>query len=156
MSYQKIYDYFCELGLEERIKYFDESCATVTEAANTIGVSPARIAKTLAFRSNKGCLLVVMAGDAVIDNKKFKQKFDVKARMLTSEEVNSFLGQTVGGVCPFGIDSSIEVFLDITLQAHPTLFPACGSSHSVVELSSTELFKYSNAREWADLCKVRV
>jgi len=156
MSYQKVYDYFYNLGLEERIKHFDESCATVTQAADTIGVVPARIAKTLSFRRNQGCLLVVMAGDAVIDNKKFKQKFGVKARMLNSDEVNSFLEQAVGGVCPFGIDESIDVFLDITLREHPTLFPACGSSHSVVELSSAELFNYSNAREWADLCKDKV
>lgn len=156
MSYEKIVAYFEEQGMRDRIKHFDSSCATVEEAANTIGVVPARIAKTLSFRTNEGCMLIVMAGDVGIDNKKFRHLFSMKARMLTQAEVEEQLDQQVGGVCPFAVADHIPVYIDISVQRFDTLFPACGSSTSVVELSPDELFFHGHAVQWVDVGKLLV
>ncbi|WP_027703171.1 YbaK/EbsC family protein [Metaclostridioides mangenotii] len=153
MSFKLVKKYFEERNLKDRIKGFDGSCATVEEAAKTIGVEAARVAKTLTLRKDEGCMMMVMAGDAVIDNKKFRQYFGMKARMLTAQEVTDMTGQTVGGVSPFAIPEDIPVYIDDSVNKYDTLFPACGSPNYVVELSPDEIFQYGNALEWIDVCK---
>jgi len=153
MSFEIVRTYFEEESLSERIRSFDDSCATVEEAAKTIGVIPARIAKTLTLRKDDGCMMLVMAGNAGIDNKKFRHYFGMKARMLTAEEVTQMTGQTVGGVCPFATSNTVAVYIDCSIQQYETLFPACGSPYHVVELTPNELFQYGNAVEWVDVCK---
>ena len=133
---------------------FETSSATVEQAAETIGVSPARIAKTLSFRgAEEKAILIVAAGDAKIDNKKFRHTFGFKARMLTPDEVLDQTGHMIGGVCPFGLKNDLEVYLDVSMKRFETLFPACGSSNSAIELAKEEIFQYSFAREWVDVCK---
>jgi prolyl-tRNA editing enzyme YbaK/EbsC (Cys-tRNA(Pro) deacylase) len=153
MAIEVVKEYFEKIGIEDRIMEFKESCATVELAANAVGTIPAKIAKTLAFKKGEGCFLVVAAGDAKVDNKKFKAVFEVKAKMLGADEVIRMIGHAIGGVCPFGIDEEIPVFLDISLQRFETVFPACGSSNSAIELTCKELFEYSNAMGWVDVCK---
>lgn len=133
---------------------FDVSSATVELAAQALGVDGARIAKTLSFKNGDGCMLILAAGDARIDNKKFKEKFHFKAKMLTSDEVLEMVGHPVGGVCPFGINDGIDVYLDVSLKRFETVFPAVGSGSSAIELDLDELYKYSNAKEWIDVCKL--
>ena len=132
---------------------FETSSATVELAANTLGVIPARIAKTLSFRTEDGCMLIVTAGDAKIDNSKFKQLFHRKATMLTAQEVEELVGHQVGGVCPFGIKPGIPVYLDVSMKRFDTVFPAAGSGNSAIEFTCEELFQYSGAKEWIDVCK---
>ncbi|MFC3748577.1 YbaK/EbsC family protein [Paenibacillus sp. GCM10012306] len=156
MSYEKIVAYFEEQEMTGRIKHFDSSCATVEEAANTIGVVPARIAKTLSLRKDEDCMLIVMAGDVGIDNKKFRHYFGMKARMLTASEVEEQLDQQVGGVCPFAVADHIPVYIDVSVKRFDTLFPACGSPTSVVELTPDELFTHGHATEWVDIAKLPV
>ena len=146
--------YFRALGMEDRVREFTVSSATVELAALALGVEGARIAKTLSFKTADGCMLILAAGDARIDNHKFKDKFHMKAKMLTPEEVLDLVGHPVGGVCPFGIDESIPVYLDVSLQRFKTVFPAVGSASSAIELDLDELYRYSNAREWIDVCKL--
>ena len=153
MAFEKVKAYFEEKILGNRIKSFGDSCATVEEAAETIGVIPARIAKTLTLRKDDGCMMLVMAGNAGIDNKNFRHHFGMKARMLTAEEVQQMTGQSVGGVCPFAIPDTVAVYVDRSIQQYETLFPACGSPYHVVELSPDEIFQYGNALEWVDVCK---
>ncbi|MCF0121161.1 MAG: YbaK/EbsC family protein [Oscillospiraceae bacterium] len=154
MSIEKVKAYFRQFGMEERVTELSESSATVELAAHAVGVEPARISKTLSFKTPEGCMLILMAGDARIDNPKFKARFSMKAKMLSAEEVDSMIGHSVGGVCPFGIDPSIPVYLDSSMQRFETVFPAAGSSNSMIELSLDELFRYSNALEWIDVCKL--
>ncbi|MDO4542554.1 MAG: YbaK/EbsC family protein [Bacillota bacterium] len=155
MSVEKVKEYFAGFGLADKVRELTESCATVELAAAALGTEGARIAKTLSFRSGEGCLLVVTAGDMKIDNKKFKNTFDVKAKMLSPEEVLAMTGHAVGGVCPFGIPEDVEVYLDVSLKRFVTVFPACGSSNSLIELSPEDLAKYANNRRWVDVCKER-
>lgn len=154
MSIKLVRDYFKDLGIDDRIQEFDVSSATVELAAKALNVEPERIAKTLSFKNEEGCILIVTAGDARIDNSKFKKKFSMKAKMLTLEEVDRFVGHSVGGVCPFAINPNIPVYIDQSLKRFNTIFPACGSSNSAIELSCDELYKYSNSIEWIDVCKV--
>ena len=154
MSIEKGRAYFRQFGMEDRVLEFDVSSATVELAAQALGVDGARIAKTLSFKNGDGCMLILAAGDARIDNKKFKEKFHFKAKMLTADEVLEMVGHPVGGVCPFGINDGIDVYLDVSLKRFETVFPAVGSGSSAIELNLDELFKYSNAIEWIDVCKL--
>ena len=153
MSIEKGRAYFRQFGMEDRVREFDVSSATVELAALALGVEGARIAKTLSFKKDDSCILILAAGDARIDNHKFKDKFHMKAKMLAPEEVLSIVGHPVGGVCPFGINDGIDVYLDESLKRFETVFPAVGSANSAIELDLDELYKYSNAIEWIDVCK---
>ena len=133
---------------------FSASSATVELAAKALNVAPARIAKTLSFKVNDGCVLVVTAGDAKIDNAKYKAFFGVKAKMLTPEEALAFTGHAVGGICPFGIENEkVICYTDKSLQRFATVFPAAGSNNSAIELTCEELFSYANSKAWVDVCK---
>ena len=154
MSIERGRAYFRSLGMEDRVMEFEVSSATVDLAAQALGVEGARIAKTLSFKNGEGCMLILAAGDARIDNKKFKEKFHFKAKMLTADEVLEMVGHPVGGVCPFGINEGIEVYLDESLKRFETVFPAVGSGNSAIELNLEELYKYSNAIAWIDVCKL--
>jgi len=153
MSVERVKAYFRAFGMEQRVWEFETSSATVELAAETLGVRPARIAKTLSFALGEGCVLVVAAGDARVDNRKFKDRFGAKARMLAPDEVGRFTGSEVGGVCPFGLPEGTPVYLDVSLGRFATVFPACGSANSAIELSCDELFRHSRARGWVDVCK---
>ena len=154
MSIEKGRAYFRQFGMEERVLEFPVSSATVELAALPLGVEGARIAKTLSFKKDDSCILILAAGDARIDNRKFKDKFHMKAKMPSPDEVLELVGHPVGGVCPFGINEGIEVYLDESLKRFTTVFPAVGSGNSAIELNLDELFKYSNAIEWIDVCKL--
>lgn len=155
MSIERGRAYFRELGIEDRVREFDVSSATVDLAAEALGVDGARIAKTLSFKTaDGGCMLILAAGDTRIDNHKFKAKFHLKAKMLAPDEVLEMVGHPVGGVCPFGINESIAVYLDESLKRFETVFPAVGSASSAIELNLDELFEYSKAIEWIDVCKL--
>lgn len=154
MSIERVRKYFSSLGIEERILEFDVSSATVELAAKALNTEGKRIAKTLSFLVAEKAVLVVAAGDAKIDNKKFKAFFHVKAKMLSPEQVTSLIGHAIGGVCPFAVNEGVEVYLDKSLKRFETVFPACGSSNSAIELTIPELEKYSGFREWIDVCKL--
>lgn len=154
MSIEKGRAYFRALGIENRILEFQVSSATVELAAKAVGCAPAMIAKTLSFKNGEGCVLIVTAGDARIDNRKFKDQFSTKAKMLTADEVLSFIGHPVGGVCPFGINEGVPVYLDESLRRFETVYPAVGSASSAIPLSCDELFSYAKALEWIDVCKL--
>lgn len=154
MSIEKGRAYFRALGIEDRVLEFDVSSATVELAAKAVGVEGARIAKTLSFKTPEGCLLVLAAGDARIDNHKFKDTFRMKAKMLTADEVLALVGHPVGGVCPFGCNVGVPVYLDESLKRFETVFPAVGSANSAIELNLDELFRYSKALGWVDVCKL--
>ena len=153
MSIEIVRKYFRGYGMEDRILEFDVSSATVELAAQAVGCEPARIAKTLSFKVEDQPILIVAAGDAKIDNPKYKAKFHKKAQMLKPEEVTEFIGHAVGGVCPFGVRGSVDVYLDESRRRFKAVFPAAGSANSAIELSMEELEKYSHAREWIDVCK---
>lgn len=153
MSVKDVKEYLSEWGLEDRVLEFDTSSATVELAAQTVGVIPARIAKTLSFMLSDGPLLVVCAGDARIDNHKYKDTFGCKAKMLTPDEAIELVGHAVGGVCPFAIKAGVKVCLDDSLKRFDTVFPACGSSNSAIELTCEELYATSRAVAWVDVCK---
>ena len=154
MPIEKGRAYFRQFGMEDRVREFDVSSATVELAALALGVDGARIAKTLSFKKGDSCILILAAGDARIDNHKFKDKFHMKAKMLAPDEVLTLVGHPVGGVCPFGINDGIDVYLDESLKRFETVFPAVGSGNSAIELNLDELYKYSNAIEWIDVCKL--
>lgn len=153
MAIEVVRDYFKQFGIEDKILEYEESSATVELAAQALNVEEARIAKTLSFKKEDSCILVVAAGDTKIDNSKFKTTFGVKAKMLTPDEVTEKVGHAVGGVCPFGIPEDVIVYLDESLKRFETVFPACGSSNSAIELSCEELFTYANGEDWVDVCK---
>lgn len=153
MSIERVRTYFKQYDMENRIQEFDVSSATVELAAKALNCEPKRIAKTLSFMLNGNAILIVTAGDAKIDNHKYKERFGAKAKMLSADEVETLVGHAVGGVCPFGINEGIEVYLDESLKRFDTVFPACGSSNSAIELSPQELEKYSGSSEWVDVCK---
>ena len=142
------------MGIEDRVREFEVSSATVELAAQALGVEGARIAKTLSFKTDSGCMLILAAGDARIDNHKFKEKFHMKAKMLSPDEVLELVGHPVGGVCPFGINEGVDVYLDESMKRFDTVFPAVGSASSAIELNLDELFRYSKALEWIDVCKL--
>lgn len=154
MSVESVRKYLTKFGVEGRIMEFTESSATVELAAAVVGVIPARIAKTLSFRTSDGAMLIVAAGDAKIDNRKFKDKFGFKAKMLSPDEVVELIGHPVGGVCPFDLKEGVEVFLDESMKRFETVFPAAGSPASAIEFSCDELFECSGAKEWIDVCKL--
>ncbi len=153
MAIERVRAYFSRWNMENQIREFEVSSATVELAAIALECQPERIAKTLSFRVNDKAILIVTAGDAKIDNPKYKAKFETKAKMLTPDEVMALVGHAVGGVCPFGINEGVTVYLDESLKRFETVFPACGSSNSAIELSIPELEKYSGYSEWVDVCK---
>ena len=153
MAIEKVREYFKKLGIEERIQEFDASSATVALAAKAVNCEESRIAKTLSFHVGDKVILVVTAGDVKIDNPKYKAQFGAKAKMLSFDEAESLIGHAVGGVCPFAVNEGVETYLDISLQRFETVFPACGSSNSAIELTIPELEKYSNYIMWVDVCK---
>ncbi len=154
MSIENCRAYFRALGLEDRIREFDVSSATVELAAQAVGCESARIGKTLSFAVDGGCVLIVCAGDAKIDNSKFKGQFHCKATMLTPDQVLAYTGHAVGGVCPFAIDHpGVSTYLDVSLRRFGTVFPAAGSASSAVELSCDELARCANSAGWIDVCK---
>ncbi|GKH49440.1 proline--tRNA ligase [Eubacteriales bacterium] len=153
VSITAVKSYFKELGLEDRVLEFSVSSATVALAAQAVGCEEARIAKTLSFLVDGHAVLIVTAGDAKIDNRKFKDQFHTKAKMLTAEELAALVGHAPGGVCPFAVPHTVEVWLDESLRRFPTVFPAAGSDNSAIELSCGELERFSCARGWADLCR---
>jgi prolyl-tRNA editing enzyme YbaK/EbsC (Cys-tRNA(Pro) deacylase) len=154
MSLESVKEHLKKWNRHEDIMEFDTSSATVELAAQALGVIPARIAKTLSFRGKeeKG-LLVVAAGDVKVDNKKFRETFGIKARMLSPDEVLQHTGHLIGGVCPFGLRTDMDVYLDVSMKRFNTLFPACGSTNSAIELTKEEIHKYSGASGWVDVCK---
>lgn len=156
MAIEKVREYFKQFGIEDRILEFDVSSATVDLAAKAVGVEGARICKTLSFKDGEdGCILVQTAGDTKIDNRKFKDTFAQKAKMLTAEEVVEFTGHAIGGVCAFAIENpKVRIYCDESLKRFETVFPACGSSNSAIGLTCDELYKYSNAIGWIDVCKI--
>lgn len=154
MSIERVRAYFKMLGIENRILEFPVSSATVELAAAALGTEGKRIAKTLSFLVDGKAVLVVTAGDAKIDNRKFKDFFHVKAKMLSYEQVTELIGHAVGGVCPFAVNEGVEVYLDESLKRFETVFPACGSGNSAIELTIPELEKYSGYKEWVDVTKL--
>ena len=153
MAIEKVRAYFKTKGIEERIQEFDISSATVALAAQALHCEESRIAKSIALKVNDQPILIVTAGDMKIDNAKFKGRFYVKARMLSFDEVESMIGHAVGGVCPFAIEENVEVYLDESLKRFQTVFPACGSANSAIELTLEELQEYSKYKEWVNVCK---
>ena len=154
MAIEKVRAYFKTKGIEDRIQEFGVSSATVALAAQALGCEERRIAKTLSFRVNDKIVLVVAAGDAKIDNPKYKAFFGAKAKMLAFEEAEALIGHAVGGVCPFAVNEGVEVYLDESLKRFETVFPACGSSNSAIELTLSELEEYSDFIRWIDVCKI--
>lgn len=153
MSIERVREYFRSLGREQDILEFPVSSATVELAAQAVGVIPARIAKALSFLVEDGCVLVVAAGDAKVDNSKYKAFFHTKAKMLTPEQAVEMTGHAVGGVCPFANPQGVKTYLDVSLRRFDTVFPAAGSSNSAIELTCPELEQYSGSLAWIDVCK---
>ncbi len=153
MSIEKVKQYFKQYNMQDKILEFDVSSATVELAAKAVGTEGARIAKTLSFKVADDVILVVCAGDAKIYNKKFKTEFACKAKMLARDEVEASVGHDVGGVCPFAVNDGVKVYLDESLKRFDTVFPACGSSNSAIELSPQDLEKFAKAVKWVDVCK---
>lgn len=153
MSLNLVKEHFEKSGFGERIKKFETSCATVEVASKSVGVIPARIAKTLILRKDEACMMLLMAGDAGVDNKKFRHTFKMKARMLTPDEVFEMTGQVVGAVSPFAVPPNVSVYIDVSIKRFETLYPACGSEYHVIELTPDEIFESSNAIAWVDVCK---
>ena len=154
MSIERVREYFRAHGMEDRVLEFDVSSATVELAAEALHCEPRRIAKTLSFSVGGKAILIVMAGDAKINNAKYKAHFGAKAKMLTFEEVEQTIGHGVGGVCPFAINEGVSVYLDESLKRFETVFPACGSANSAIELTIPELERYSGFEEWVDVGKL--
>ncbi|MCP1225020.1 YbaK/EbsC family protein [Sebaldella sp. S0638] len=153
MAIEQVKEFFKKFNMEEKIMEFDTSSATVELAAQALNVIPARIAKTLSFKKDNSCILVLTSGDVKINNPKFKAEFGMRAKMPSAEEVLSFTGHAAGGVCPFAVTDGIPVYLDISLKRFDTVFPACGSGNSAIELTCDDLFRYSGAEKWVDVCK---
>ena len=154
MAIEKVKAYFRNFDMEDKVLEFDVSSATVELAAQALGCEPCRIAKSLTFMLGELPIMIVAAGDAKIDNAKYKARFGAKAKMLKSDEVEPLIGHGVGGVCPFGINEGVKVYLDESLKRFETVFPACGSSNSAIELTISQLEKYSGFSEWVDVSKV--
>ncbi len=153
MSLEKVKDYFARYGLQGRVQEFPVSSATVELAAQALQCEPCRIAKTLSFLVGETPVLIVAAGDAKIDNPKYKAQFGTKAKMLTPEQAQTLVGHAVGGVCPFAVNPGVAVYLDVSLRRFETVFPACGSANSAIELTIPELEQYAGCKQWVDVCK---
>ena len=153
MAIEAVKEYFSQFGIADRVQEFDVSSATVDLAAQAVGCEPSRIAKTLSFIVGGTPILIVTAGDARIDNPRYKAQFGTKAKMLSPDEAETLVGHAVGGICPFGIKDGVTVYLDDSLKRFSTVFPACGSSNSAIELTIPELEKYSGYDSWIDVCK---
>lgn len=153
MAIEKVKEYFTKIGIADRIREFDVSSATVELAAQALACEPCRIAKTLSFLVDGKAILIVAAGDAKIDNPKYKARFGTKAKMLAPDEVETLIGHGVGGVCPFAVNEGVEVYLDESLKRFDTIFPACGSGNSAIELTIGEMEQYSGFTSWVDVCK---
>lgn len=153
MAIEKVKAHFRKYGIEDRIRELEMSSATVELAARALDCEPARIAKTISFLVEGRAVLVVAAGDAKIDNARYKAQFHTKAKMLSPEEAQELVGHAVGGVCPFGVNEGVKVYLDVSLKRFDTVFPACGSSNSAIELTIPELEQYSGYMGWVDVCK---
>ena len=153
MSIEKVKSYFKQYGIEDKILEFEVSSATVELAARALNCEEGRIAKTLSFHVGERIVLIVAAGDARIDNAKYKAYFGTKAKMLSYEEAEPLIGHAVGGVCPFAVNDKVEIYLDESLKRYQTVFPACGSSNSAIELTLGELERYSGSSVWIDVSK---
>ena len=153
MAIEKVKEYFNQFGMAGRVQEFTVSSATVELAAQALNCEPCRIAKTLSFMMDGHAVLIVTAGDAKIDNPKYKAQFGTKAKMLTPDEAETLIGHAVGGVCPFGINEGVTVYLDNSLKRFETVFPACGSGNSAIELTIPELEECSGHAGWVDVCK---
>lgn len=153
MAIEKVREYFRQLGMEDKIIELPQSSATVELAAEALHCEPQRIAKTLSFHVSDKVILIVAAGDAKVDNQKYKQYFGEKAKMLDFSEAESLIGHAVGGVCPFAVNKGVEVYLDKSLKRFESVFPAAGSGNSAIFLTLNELEKYSNCVDWIDVCK---
>ncbi len=154
MSIEKVRAYFQGFGVADRIMEFPVSSATVELAAQALGVEGARIAKSMSFKIGEDPIIIVMAGDARVDNSKYKAQFHIKAKMLTHEEAHELIGHDVGGVCSFALPENVKTYLDVSLKRFATVFPAAGSSNSAIEFTCEELERYSsNFVEWVDVCK---
>lgn len=153
MSIEKVRAYLQELNCPKEILVFETSSATVDLAAQAAGVIPARISKTLCLMSKDGPIVVAVAGDAKIDNRKFKDSFGLKAKMLSPEETLEATGHAVGGVCPFALPQGTKAYADISMKRFETVFPAAGSSNSAIEFTCDELFHYGKCVDWVDICK---
>ncbi|MFP7486840.1 YbaK/EbsC family protein [Priestia filamentosa] len=153
MSIEKVKSYFANYGMENKIIQLKESSATVELAAQALGCEPERIAKTLSFRVGEEVVLIVAAGDAKIDNRKYREEFETKAKMLSANEVEPLTGHRIGGVCPFAVNEGVSVYLDQSIQRFQTVFPACGSGNSAIELTIEQLEEYSKYIKWIDVCK---
>lgn len=153
MAIEKVRTHLAQWNVAHRIQELNESSATVELAAQALGCEPERIAKSLSFLVNDGAILIVAAGDAKVDNAKFKATFGTKAKMLGKDEVLEKIGHEVGGVCPFGVNEGVAIYLDESLKRFTTVFPACGSSNSAIELTISELETYTPYQEWVDVCK---
>ena len=154
MSIEKVRAYFRSVGMEDRIMEFPVSSATVELAAQALGCEPCRIAKTLSFSVNGNPILIVTAGDTKIDNPKYKAQFGAKAKMLTPDEAVTLIGHAVGGVCPFAVNEGVTVYLDESMKRFATVFPACGSSNSAIEMTMADLEQHSGYTAWVDVCKI--
>lgn len=153
MAIENVKTYFRQFGMEEKVLEFAVSSATVELAAEALHCEPQRIAKTLSFLVAEQPVLIVAAGDAKVDNHKFKEQFATKAKMLSSDQVEEMVGHAVGGVCPFAVKDGVTVYLDVSLKRFETVFPACGSANSAIELTIPQLEQYSGYKEWVDVCK---
>ena len=153
MSIDRVRKFFSQYGMQDRILELAQSSETVALAAEAVGCEPGRIAKSLAFLVHEQPILIVAAGDARIANPKYKQRFGTKVRMIPFDQVEDLIGHAAGGVCPFGIEAGVQVYLDLSLQRYETVFPAAGNDHSAIELSIEELVQYSHTDDWVDVCK---
>lgn len=156
MAIEKVREYFSQYGIEGRIREFEVSSATVELASKALGCSEGKIAKSLSYMVDGSPIIIVVAGDIKVSNSKYKSEFGTKAKMLSFEEAESLIGHRVGGVCPFAINEGVRVFLDISLKEYDTVFPACGSSNSAIELTIAELEKYSNFQRWVDVGQEKI
>jgi len=154
MGIEQVRDYLKQFNRDNDIIEMNISTATVSEAAKALDVIPARIAKSISLKKGETAIVVVTSGDMKLDNSKFKNHFGFKARMLSAQEALRFTGHAIGGVCPFGLPSQIEVFLDVSMRRFQTVFPACGSGNSAIELTLDDLNNYSRNTEWVDVCKI--
>lgn len=155
MSIERVKAFFDGYGMLDRVLELGESSATVELAAAALHCEPSRIAKTMSFMVDGGAILIVTAGDVKIDNHKYKEQFSAKAKMLSAEEVIDLVGHAIGGVCPFAVNEGVKVYLDESLKRFTTVFPACGSGNSAIELTIPELERYSDPVGWVDVCKIR-
>jgi prolyl-tRNA editing enzyme YbaK/EbsC (Cys-tRNA(Pro) deacylase) len=153
MAIDKVKAYFRQFGMEDRVLELADSSATVELAAEALQCEPQRIAKTLSFHIGESVILVVTAGDAKIDNRKYKEYFGVKAKMLGFDEAEALIGHAVGGICPFAVNDGVKIYLDVSLQRFETVYPACGSANSAIKLTIPELEKYSYFEQWVNVCK---